>query len=165
MAFSQSSTRCIIRSELVEVIIPANGGQPKTKIQLPDNQNLRNSYIMGIETYTVDTIPLSIVTKTVVVGFPLIQSVFLTLQDYQGVNFLSQMPVVDFLNLAPITLWSEYPTRFGDQKVNYPKSYIEIADSSLISTTEKQTVLLNIFYRYFDEKEKEARQATFKNRK
>lgn len=163
-----SSTRVEIRSELIEVVIPMNNGQPKTKIQLPDNQNLRNSHLMGIETYTDELIPLSIVTKAPVVPVALMQSIFLTLQDYNGVNFASQDPILDYVNMAFITggtPYSNFPIKFAGQKVNYPKSYIEIADSTLISTDTNQVVLFKIYYRYFEAVERQMQKANFRKKK
>lgn len=158
--------RKIVKSELIEVIIPANAnGKPKTKIQLPDNQNLRFSKLMGIRTYPGEIVPMSIQTKQTVVDEAFIQSTFLTLQMYNGKNFEWQAPMVDFLqNGNGNGIGLVFPDGYNDQKVNWPKSYIEIADPTVISTTETQVLLLRIFYKELDAVEKKDSKAAFHKR-
>jgi hypothetical protein len=162
-AFSikQFSPNVLIKSELIEVVIPINTGSPKTKIQLPDNQNLRNTHIRAIDTYVFSNMPMSIVSRNTVVSAALLNSIFLTLQGYNGKNFMWQKPLNKFLTFGVNS--DRFPVVFCGQKVNYPKSYIEIADSSLISVLEAQSVILDISYSEFEAVEKADRQASFKN--
>jgi hypothetical protein len=157
--------RKIVKSELIEVLIPAaTPGNTKTKIQLPDNQNLRFSHLMGIRTYVAETIPLSIGSHTAVIPATMAQSIFLTLQMYNGKNFDWQAPLVDFLqadNGSGAGL--VFPDGYNDQKVNWPKSYIEIADPTLIAGTP-QVVLLRIFYKELSATEKRDAKANFNKR-
>lgn len=164
MSLSKVSTRLIVKSELIEIVIPANlNGNPKTKIQFPDNQNLRNTHLMGIETYNEPMIPISPLSQgQVVIGPDLMRYIFVTLQGYNGKNFVWQMPLQEFVNLAAITVWNEFPVVFAGQKVNWPKSYIEISDSAQISTVNAQSVLFNIYYKEFEKVEAKDKKASFK---
>jgi len=47
----------VYRHELIEVLIPANA--TATKFMIPDQPNLRNMKIMGVEAYTIDVTPAS----------------------------------------------------------------------------------------------------------
>lgn len=161
--------RKIVKSELIEVTIPAaTPGNTKTKIQLPDNQNLRFSHLMGIRAYPQESIPLSVASHTVVAPMTLCQSIFLTLQMYNGKNFDWQAPLIDlmqgFNGGGGGGLGLVFPDGYNDQKVNWPKSYIEIADPTLISTTEAQVVLLRIFYKELSAEEKKDTKANFNKR-
>jgi hypothetical protein len=156
--------RYLVKSELIEVVIPANtGGTPKTKIQLPDNPNLRETRLMGIETYPSEILPVSIVSRTPCVPYSLLRSIFLTLQGYNGKNFQWQDPLVDYVNIAAVVNWTEFPHTYVGQRVNYPKSYIEIADAALISTVVDQVVAFRIFYKEFPKVEKKDKKASFRN--
>jgi hypothetical protein len=158
----QASPRVSVKEELIEVVIPANvAGTPKTKIQLPDNQNLRNTHIMGIEFFHFADMPTNIITKGTIIPEALLKSIFLTLQTYNGKNIISQKPAITLHTNSVVSERS--PSVFNSQKVNYPKSYIEIADSSLISTTVSEVVPMLIYYREFEKVEKDDRRANFKN--
>lgn len=161
------NSRLVYRSQLIEVKIPANTGNPKTKLQLPDVPDLRNTYLLGVETYTNDYLPLSIVTRTPTIDLQLLQSVFLTLQGYDGNNFFSQCPLIDLINVFDANSGDSYntfPTVFTKQKVNWPKSYIEIANSALINADQDQVVVFNVYYAKFEKAEAVAKKASFKNR-
>lgn len=153
-----------IKSQLIEIKIPKNTvATVKAKIQFPDEQNLRNSHLMRIETFHFADFPTSIVTKTKVIDADVLKSIFITLQDYSGYNFALQDPAITFHTNGTI---SERQTSvFAGQKMNYPKSYIEIADVSKLSTTEDQVLPIRIFYRLFDAVEKEMRKASFRMKK
>jgi hypothetical protein len=159
-SLKQYSPRVLVREELIEVKIARNTGSPKTKIQLPDNQNLRNTHLLSIETFDFSVMPKSIVTQSIVLSEALLKSCFITLQAYNGQNFVWQDPLITYKTMG--TVLERNPHVFAQQKVNYPKSYIEIADSSLISSEEDQVLPLRIFYRYFDKVERESREASFK---
>jgi len=161
MARKQFSPSIIVREELIEVKIPKNTGTPKTKIQLPDNQNLRNTHIMRIELFHFADFPKSIVTKSTVIPFTLFQSIFLTLQNYDGFNFISQDPAIVYHTNGTVS--ERHQENFDGQKVSYPKSYIEIADAALISDAEDQVLPMRILYRLFDKAEKKTDEASFKN--
>jgi len=168
MAFT-SGARPIYKSLLIEVKIPANtNGKPKNKIQLPDEQNLRNTHLFGIETYNETDIPMSIQTHTRVISEALLKSTFLTLQGYNGKNFAWQIPLIDLYNVFDVASgnpFNTFPYLFCGQKVNWPKSYIEIADTSLISLTDATVVVFNVYYKELQKVEANDKKANFRNRK
>jgi hypothetical protein len=160
----QYSNRIELRSQLIEIKIPKNTiGSVKTKIQFPDEQNLRNSHLLGMEVFHFADFPQSIVTKQTVVDTDVLQSIFITLQDYNGYNFALQDPAITYHDHGSIA--ENFPMVFAGQKMNYPKSYIEIADVSKLSTEEDQVLPIRVFYRLFDEVEKEMRKASFRKQK
>lgn len=168
-------SRLMQKCEVIEILIPA--GTTKTKIQLPDQQNLRNTHIMDIEAFYSEILPKSILSLNDLIPLTLMKSVFLTLQSYNGKNFQWQRPLIDFKYKANVItngpvdnglliadIQNYNLTRFNGQRVNYPKSYIEIADPTLINANVTQSVFLNIYYREEDKVAKEDKKATFKNR-
>lgn len=153
-----------IKSQLIEIKIPKNTPATlKTKIQFPDEQNLRFSHLMRLEVFHFADFPLSIVTKTKVIDADVLKTIFITLQDYSGYNFALQDPAITFHTNGTI---SERQTSvFTGQKMNYPKSYIEIADIAKLSTTEDQVLPIRIFFRLFDAVERAQRKADFNHKK
>ncbi len=155
----QFSPRVIVKKELIEVVIPRNTGAPKTKIQLPLVENLRYTHIMGLEVFHFADFPKSIITGSVVISQALMRSIFLTMQLYNGKAFLWYEPIITFHTQDPIA--EKQPSTFCGQKVSYRKSYIQIADPTLISTTEDQVVPLLIHYRDYANVEKKDKEAAF----
>lgn len=155
--------RNVINSELVEVFIP--GGTTRTKIQLPDQQNLRNIHLMGIEVYDVAMIPISIVSSRALVPTALLRSIFLTFQAYNGDNFVWQTPVVAYSNLEPAAFGQQLsPRKFNGQRVNWPKSYIEIADLTTVPAAVDTVLLVEVFYRESKLKQEAQDAARFEKR-
>ena len=156
----QYSNRIELKAQLIEIKIPKNTiGTVKTKIQFPDEQNLRNSHLMGMEVFRFSDFPKSIVTKSTVIDTDVLETIFITLQDYNGYNFALQDPAITYHDHGSIA--ENFPMVFAGQKMNYPKSYIEIADVSKLSTEEDQVLPIRVFYRLFDKVEKELRKASF----
>jgi len=157
----------LYKHELVEVNVPA--GSTNSKFYLPDLPNIRNVHLWNIELYTGQDVPKSIISGNNVVPFPLFRSLFLTLQSYNGKNFVYQRPAPTFkytqniLAAAADSLTEFYPRAFAGQKVNWPKSYIEVADVSLISGVEAQTILISIEYSEVESIARKDKQASFRN--
>jgi hypothetical protein len=162
-----SVSRLTVKSETIQIIIPA--GTTLTKFQLPDQQNLRNTFIMDIEAYYAEILPKSILTGDAIIPLALMKSIFFTLQSYNGKNFVWQRPLIDYkykntFSIDPSDFQNFNLTRFNGQRINYPKSYIEIADPTLVSPTVRQVVFLNIYYRETDKTAEKDKGATFRNR-
>lgn len=153
-----------IKTQLIEIKIPRNTvGTVKQKIQFPDEQNLRNSHLLNLEVWHFADFPTSIVTKSTVIDLDVLKSIFITLQDYNGYNFSLQKPAISYHTNG--TVAETHPSVFVGQKMNYPKSYIEIADVSKLSVEEDQVLPILITYRLFDEVEKKLREASFRRQK
>jgi hypothetical protein len=158
----QLSQRIEIKEELIEIAIPPNTpATVKSKIQFPDNQNLRFTHLLGMEVFHFADFPTSIVTKSTTISLAVLKSIFITLQAYNGKNFVWQDPAITYHFNATIN--ESFASVFAGQKLNYPKSYIEIADTSLLSTTETQVLPIRIFYREYDAVERKDAKASFTN--
>jgi hypothetical protein len=156
----------LFKHELVEVVIPA--GSTASRYYLPDLPNLRNVHIWNIETYTNLEVPKSIISGNNVIASDLFRSCFLSLQTYNGKNFLYQRPILTFKTIqttgdSAILTCEFYNKSFVGQKVNYPKSYIEIANPALISSNENQSILLSVEYSDIAAIEANDRKANFRN--
>jgi len=154
--------RKLVKSEVIEIVIPK--GSTGSKIQLPDIPNLRNVHLINIETYYQESMPKSPVSSNNVIPFALARVIFLTLQSYNGKNFMWQRWLISFVNAFNGGLiFSWFPIMFVGQKVNFPKSYIEIMDITQISATEDQALLLDITYSETAAKEAKDKESNFSN--
>jgi hypothetical protein len=115
----------IKRFQAVEINVPS--GSTLTRFQFPDQPQLRNAKIQGIQVYTPTAItktPLSGATPTTLAD---LKQSFLTL--YQGdLQILYQLPVLAFNNIADLTspyVW-ELP-EMNDIDISWTKSYISTA--------------------------------------
>jgi hypothetical protein len=154
----------LFKHELIEVVIPVSS--TSSKFYLPDLPNLRNVHLWNLATYSFLNTPKSIISGLPVIPMALLRSCFLTLQTYNGKNFCYQVPLIEFLTLSNIVVGQDnnyQPITFAGQKINYPKSYIEIADTTLISTTESQVILLGDIYSEIKEIAKKDAEANFRN--
>lgn len=155
----QFSQRVVVKKEMIELLIPKNAGTPITKINFPLVENLRYTHCMGLELYHFADFPLSIISGKTVISSALLRSIFLTMQIYNGKNFLWYEPAINFHTQNVDSERS--PSTFTGQKVSYPKSYIQIADPALISAVEDQVLPVVIHYRDFDDVERKDRKAQF----
>ena len=115
----------IKRFQAVEINVPS--GSTLTRFQFPDQPQLRNAKIQGIQVYTPTAItktPLSGATPTTLAD---LKQSFLTL--YQGdLQILYQLPVLAFNNIQDLTsphVW-ELP-EMNDIDISWTKSYISTA--------------------------------------
>lgn len=115
----------IKRFQAVEINVPS--GSTLTRFQFPDQPQLRNAKIQGIQIYTPTAItktPLSGATPTTLAD---LKQSFLTL--YQGdLQILYQLPVLAFNNIQDLTspsVW-ELP-EMNDIDISWTKSYISTA--------------------------------------
>lgn len=155
--------RKLVQTQLIEVVIPK--GSTNGKFQLPDEPNLRDVHLHGVELFVSETVPKSILSENNTIPQTLAKSIFLTLQSYRGKNFMWQRPIVTFLNLSTgSNLFTYFASVFAGQRFNCPKSYIEIADISLISAVEDQSLLLEFSYSEIAAVAKKDKQGTFANK-
>ena len=131
----------IKRFQAVEINVPS--GSTLTRFQFPDQPQLRNAKIQGIQVYTPTAItktPLSGATPTTLAD---LKQSFLTL--YQGdLQILYQLPVLAFNNIQDLTsphVW-ELP-EMNDIDISWTKSYISTA--AALATTSV-TYSFGIYY-------------------
>lgn len=169
----QTYGKRLIKSELIEINVPAAWN--KGRIQLPDNQNIRDSYIWHIQAFNNIDMPISIIDRKSVISNALFKSTFLTLQAYNGDNFEWQSPLIDLRTtfnmknaaLADGTnLTTEMdPQNYIGQRVNWPNSYVEFADLTLIDGASDRVIPLEIYYSDLSAEVRAAdKRASFKKR-
>lgn len=165
----------IVKHELVEIKIPANS--TNTQFPIPDYPNLRWVELMGIQAYYDQIVPFSMISQDAVITKGDMQLGYITLQDYSGNNFLNQCPLVIFqtiengmtgytfniadvdVNYSPSIQEKDFKN-FNNQKVNWPKSYINFAQAVTAEEYDR-VVLLSVYY--VDPQDKKE-QATFANK-
>lgn len=131
----------IWRHEWVTITIPAN--QKPSRINFPDIQNLRNVHLCTIITFSNEEIPQNL-GGTATVKAAIIQSTWLTLQKYNGEEFVHQAPLSRFWSWFASFSNFQAPADFIGQKVNWPKSYIEL--EALGVEAVDRNFLFSIYY-------------------
>lgn len=173
-----SIDRLLIYSETIEIKVPkfVAGKGFKNKIPFPISNNLRNSFILGMEAYYQEVLPLSTVSRELsVIPLNIMKRVSVSLQDYYGMIFVSEKPLIDFKrkntsfffadSMALSDFENQYSVQFTDNvRFNWTKCFIDILDTSAVSTTEDQVILFDVYYRDNPEVMK-SRKANFKNKK
>jgi len=154
--------RRIYNTELIEIFIPA--GTTKFKIQFEDEQNLRDTKLVGLNVYTDVMVPVSMVSQRPVANFALIQHTFVTLQGYDGENFEWQKPLITLIDQETESVIQNYePQAYTKQRVNWPKSYIEIAAGAIIPLVDT-VFLFEANYILAPTKETRRKEARFRKR-
>lgn len=137
----------IRKHEIVEIVIPL--GTTKTRFNLPDLQNLRNVKLNSVEILSANDMTISPTQNPVVTNLELGRA-YLTLQGYNGLEFLHQQPMTALhynqgtLIAGQFTQVHQYQKQFTAQRVNYPKSYIEYFPLVVPATTF--SFLISVYY-------------------
>jgi hypothetical protein len=143
-----NNSQKIIRHEWIE--IPVLAGSTLTRFNFPDLPNLRNVLLFGLKCYNSTQLVSSINNQ-----LPLLNEVnilfksYITLVNYGGKEFLKQAPLnmfnTIFSNDAGSTNQLEnYPKYFAGQRVNWPKSYIQLTTGA--GNVVDETYALSVFY-------------------
>lgn len=160
----------IVKHELIEVIVPA--GSTATRFQLPDAQNLRNVQTWGIQIYYDLIVPFSIIngTATITKADSLIS--FLTLENYAGRQFDKQSPINKYQtienNLTEVagvtaSIQEKDFKSFVGQKINFPKSYLDVVTPiANIAGGKDKVFLISVYY---TDKNEDFSQTSFSNMK
>lgn len=156
----------IFKHELVEVVIPA--GSIATKYQFPDVQNLRDKHLLGIDAYTARFVPRSILSQNDVITEDVAAQSYLTLELYNGKNFLNQMPLPSFIGMEvsedPDNTFNRYKRDFVGQKINWPKCFIEVTDG-FVQSDVPRSYLFSVWYRESMQIEEQDLASSFGRRK
>jgi hypothetical protein len=128
----------IKRAEYVEVAIPANN--TKQQIYFPDLPNLRTSKIFGIETYSVDTAPVTQSGATVQ-ALGDMRNTMLSLY-FDGGDFI-QVPLISVYRNNTTTFYGEIPMLAG-QVIVWAKSYVWM--SGTIANYSGKSFLFSVYY-------------------
>lgn len=159
----------IKKHELFEVLVPA--GTTLTQFPIPDIPNLRQVNLLAIQAYYIDLVPKSVISQKVLVTKDIFKNAYLTLTNYDGKEFLKQAPMQMFQTIQgntaetagfPATIQETDFKNFVGQKVNYPKSYINVS-SAIPVVGFDQVFLISVLY--VDPAEAGKEEGTFRNRK
>jgi hypothetical protein len=132
----------VVKHEIVEVVVEA--GSTKNRYNLPDLQNLRNVKLRNVEVYTSSNVSVTPTGNPVVSPAELKKS-YITLQGYNGKEFLHEEPLPALHYIFDADSNTELLQKeFTNQRVNYPKSYIEYFLSAPVPATF--SFLLSVYY-------------------
>lgn len=138
----------IIKHELVEVQIPA--GTTLTRFMFPDIANLRNTKILGLQIYENAQIPFSILSQKAVSTPAINNLAYVSFANYGGKYFLNKAPARMFqsfaVNSASNTAYETDTKSFTMQMVNYPQSYVEVAQSVALLALVDTVFLFSVYY-------------------
>lgn len=155
----------ICKHELIEIAIPS--GTTLTRFLIPEQNNLRDVNLLGIQVYANETTPYSVISQKPVLAQSVLNKCFITLVGYDGFEFLHRIPILDFQTLKYVN--SETATAsdgaastaeatvteliretdiksFIGQKTNWPQSYIEFSQSISGSVVADSVVILSVQY-------------------
>ncbi len=157
--------KIIKKHELVYVTFPA--GSNLTQFNFPDQPNLRNAKIWGIQAYYSAIIPQNVITQNITVPKNVFQTGFLTLLDYKGNQFCQQIPLPTlqtienglsgYVTSTGETEIDNVPTiqekdfkNFDGQIANWSKCFVQmpVAISTLGADTD---FLFSVYYTDLDE--------------
>jgi hypothetical protein len=119
------------RFQAVEVNVPS--GSTLTRFNFPDQPQLRNAKIQGIQVYTPTVITATPLSGSTPVTLADMKKSFLTL--YQGdLQIIFQLPLLNFNGISDLTspFVFELP-EINDIDISWTKSYIQT--STALSTT------------------------------
>jgi hypothetical protein len=145
----------IVRHEWVEILISANNAI--TRLYFPDIANIRNAHLRSIELYTGANFAVGVQNIPVLSQLNL-QTAWLTLQSYDGREFVHQRPAQDFFAFGAAINFNFRD--FVGQRVNWPKSYFDFVPP-LAAVANDRVLPVSIYYQYDEEAEKESKIYTF----
>ena len=138
----------IIRHEWIEM--PVLAGSTLTRFNFPDLPNLRNVLLFGIKCYDDTMLQASINNQLPLLSKTnILNKSYLTLVNYGGKEFLKQAPLQMFNTnsfdtaLSP-NFYETYAKYFAGQRVNWPKSYIQLTTGA--GNVVDETFALSVFY-------------------
>lgn len=160
------NTQRIIRHEWIEIPVPALSSL--TRWNFPDLPNLRNVLLFGIKVYDASMLDASINNQLPLLSHTnVLQKSYITLVNYGGKEFLKQAPAQIFnttsfdLNTST-NFYETYAKDFAGQRVNWPKSYIQLTSSA--GNAVDQTYALSVFYSMPPAVEREEDNYSFANK-
>ena len=143
-----NNSQKIIRHEWIE--IPVLAGSTLTRFNFPDLPNLRNVLLFGLKCYDRNQLDASINNQLPLLTHTnVLQKSYITLVNYGGKEFLKQAPLQMFnttsfdLN-ASTNFYETYAKYFAGQRVNWPKSYIQLTTGA--GNVVDETYALSVFY-------------------
>lgn len=144
MSNSAIAGKSIVKTELVTILIPkANGADTSNIFQFPDDQYIRNKRLMFISVYTEDIVPMYTDNKKIVTN-DFIKNCYITLESYSGVQFIRNMPLIDFQTMVGSVAAQFQTNNFIGQRVNWPKCTITVANAQNVTSIEDRYLIVNV---------------------
>lgn len=157
---SQFSPDQIVKSQIIEVPVTTVMSQIG-KFVFPTQDFLRQKYIVGIEVFTVEDMPLSPLSGFAVITTANLQNSFLSLYeqnpeltDAQGLGSTGQGLSIENYPLICLHRVQNSATSpfvralpiFTPRIVQWEKSYIQLANGALLTNAAAVSFVLNVFY-------------------
>jgi len=142
------------KHELFEIVIPA--GSTATRFQFPDNQNLRNTKLKGLQVYTDAEVQQSILSDSQIITPSALGFIFVTLQTYDGREVIKQIPIINLTSnggFGVANLTNLGFAQFRNLKINWPKSYIEFSTPQADPNNDL-SVLFSTYYEDLTQQER-----------
>jgi hypothetical protein len=141
---NENADNPVWKHEFVYLTIPA--GSTVNRINFPDVQNIRNVHLVNLETYTSETLGVN-PNGVKVITEKEMSTMYLTLQLYNGKEFVHQMPLQRVRPQQGYSDNSAYflPTKnWIGQKVNWPKSYIDFVNPTI--SEDARVIVFSVWY-------------------
>jgi len=151
------------KHELFEIVIPANS--TATRFQFPDNQNLRNTKLKGLQIYTDSEVKESVLSSSLIISPSVLGFCYVTLQTYDGREVIKQIPIINLSSnggFGVANLTNLGFAQFRNLKINWAKSYIEFTTPQS-DPVDDLSVLFSAYYEDLTPAERNA-QNTFNNK-
>jgi hypothetical protein len=143
----------VVKTQLVEIVLnPSAVAAPANTWQMPDQPNLRNAAIWGLEVFSNTIVPLSPLSGNALVPEANYGSLFLTMQDYASFNFLQNKPARTLqirYGGTTANYGHDNPQGFIGQHVNWPLTSLYIANTAFLNS-ETYSFLMEVRYSYKD---------------
>jgi len=144
----------VVKSQLVEIVINPSGSAANvaSSWNLPDQPNLRNAAIWGLEVFDASILPTSPLSGNALIPATDMGYLFLTMQDYASFNFLQLHPCRSLqqqYNSATTSFGRVNPPGFIGQHVNWPLTEIFITNTTPFQSNS-YSFLMKVQYSYKD---------------
>jgi hypothetical protein len=145
----------LVKQQLVEIIInPTASATPGSVYSCPDQPNLRNTALWGIEVFTADVIANSPaaagLSGDALVTDALMGDIFISMQDYASFNFMQYQPARCFqYQSRTANAQLEKPQGLIGQHVNWPLVTINLTNTAAFANNT-YSFLMNVLYSYYD---------------
>lgn len=138
-------TQNIVRKvKLINVKVPV--GSRATEFYFEDQPDLRDAVLLAICFFPTKALPKTY-ENNLSINQPAYDQSFITMYDRSGFAFVDKTPISYFQPLTTNNgnIWG---VLFNQQKLNWSKCYIHIADNALISITDDEYYQILVTYEY-----------------
>lgn len=131
------------KAKTIELAIP--GGSVQTDFYFPDQPDLRDVLLLGIQIWIPGLIPVDYSNRPTI-NQNVFDRSFLTLYDMKGYRFVDQIPLFNFQPMVGAVPGNFWGMMFNGQKVNWTKSLIHCADPTVYTPVITEYYQISVFY-------------------